>query len=57
MGRLGELLADLNSNMADKLTEDLERKGNLLFSHSPSHFPLHSLAQPLCDHLQTIRDG
>ena len=37
MGRLGELLADLNSNMADKLTEDLERKGNLLFF--PLSFP------------------
>ena len=57
MGRLGELLADLNSNMGDKLTEDLGRKGNLFFSHSPSHFLFHSHAQPFCDHLQTIRDG
>ena len=56
-GRLGELLTDHSSNMADKVTEDLERNGNLLFSHSPSHFPVHSLGQLFRDDLQIIRDG
>lgn len=39
MGRLGELLADLNSNMGDKLTEDLGRKGNLFFPTLLPIFP------------------
>lgn len=38
-GETRELLADLNSNMGDKLTEDLGRKGNLFFPTLLPIFP------------------